>query len=214
MEIAEIKQQLTINQVLDHYNLSANKNGMLCCPFHNDKTPSLQIYPLTNTFCCFSSNCTAGTGDVIEFIRLMEKSNKHEAINKAKTLIHPNPTTTMMKDETIGRIAVMTKYYQSCLQGMSRSPQAKEYAKQRNLNADLLGIGFNGADFYKKWNEVLSESGVQVGLLRKTASGYTPKFKSCLIFTMKDSEGQIVNVYGPASSTVILHQAVPIKEQM
>jgi DNA primase len=200
MEIAEMKASLTINQVLGHYNLSANKNGMLCCPFHNDKTPSLQIYPQTNTFCCFSSNCTAGTGDVIEFIRLMEKSNKHEAINKAKALIHPNPTTTMMKDETIGRIAVMTKYYQSCLQGMSRSPQAKEYAKQRNLNADLLGIGFNGADFYKKWNEVLSESGVQVGLLRKTASGYTPKFKSCLIFTMKNSEGQIVNVYGRSTT--------------
>lgn len=195
MEIAEIKASLTINQVLGHYNLSANKNQMLCCPFHNDKTPSLQIYPQTNTYCCFSSNCTAGTGDVIEFIRLMEKSSKHEAILKAQSLL--NPTTTMTSQtETISRIAVMTKYYQSCLQGMSRSPQAKEYAKQRNLNADLLGIGFNGADFYKKWNEVLSESGVQVGLLRKTASGYTPKFKSCLIFTMKNSEGQIVNVYG------------------
>ena len=29
MEIAEIKQQLTIGQVLDHYNLSADKNNML-----------------------------------------------------------------------------------------------------------------------------------------------------------------------------------------
>jgi DNA primase len=202
MEISEIKAQLTIAQVLDHYNLIANKNQMLCCPFHNDKTPSLQIYPLTNTFCCFSSNCTAGTGDVIEFIRLMEKCTKHEAINKAKTLINPNPTTTMLstENETIGRIAVMTKYYQSCLQGMSRSPQAKEYAEQRHLNADLLGIGFNGAEFYKKWNNVLAESGVQVGLLRKTASGYTPKFKSCLIFTMKNSEGQIVNVYGRSTT--------------
>jgi DNA primase len=203
MEIKDIKARLTILQVLDHYGLKADKNNMLRCPFHNDKTPSLQIYPQTNTYCCFSSNCTAGSGDVIEFIRLMEKCTKHEAINKAKTLINPNPTTTMLspENETVGRIAVMTKYYQSCLQGMSRSPQAKEYAEQRNLNADLLGIGFNGADFYKKWNEVLSESGVQVGLLRKTASGYTPKFKSCLIFTMKNSEGQIVNVYGRSLPT-------------
>jgi DNA primase len=206
MEISEIKSQLTIHQVLEHYGLKADKNHRLSCPFHNDNTPSLQIYPQTNTFCCFSSNCTAGTGDVIEFIRLMEKSSKHGAIVKAQSLI----TTTMLRSkneippkaetETVSRIAVLTKYYQSCLQGMSRSPQAKEYAQQRNLNADLLGIGFNGADFYKKWNEVLSESGVQVGLLRKTASGYTPKFKNCLIFPMKNSEGQIVDVYGRSTT--------------
>ncbi|MEM7109702.1 MAG: CHC2 zinc finger domain-containing protein [Bacteroidota bacterium] len=55
MEISKIKQQLTIGQVLDHYGLkpdSRNKSGtgstyMLHCPFHDDKTPSLQIYPKT-----------------------------------------------------------------------------------------------------------------------------------------------------------------------
>jgi DNA primase len=49
MEITEIKAQLTINQVLDHYGLKANPSKMLCCPFHNDKTPSMQVYPETNT---------------------------------------------------------------------------------------------------------------------------------------------------------------------
>jgi DNA primase len=51
MEISEIKAELTIGQVLDHYNLKVDKNNMLTCPFYNDKTPSLQIYPQTNTFC-------------------------------------------------------------------------------------------------------------------------------------------------------------------
>ncbi|MEM1408184.1 MAG: CHC2 zinc finger domain-containing protein, partial [Bacteroidota bacterium] len=87
MEIPEIKQQLTIGQVLDHYGLKPDRNHMLCCPFHDDKTPSLQIYPKTNTFCCFSSNCNAGTGDVIDFIQLKEQCTKHEAITKAKALL-------------------------------------------------------------------------------------------------------------------------------
>jgi DNA primase len=86
MDIPEIKQQLSLAQVLEHYGLKPDKNDRLHCPFHPDKTPSLQIYPKTNTYCCFSSNCTAGTGDPVQFIQLMEKCNKHEALVKATAL--------------------------------------------------------------------------------------------------------------------------------
>ena len=70
MTLSEIKQQLPISLVLNHYGLKATKHGMLACPFHNDKTPSLQIYFDTNTAYCFSSNCkTHGSSmDVIDFI--------------------------------------------------------------------------------------------------------------------------------------------------
>src|ERR1700744_5313810 len=91
MEITDIKMRLPISQVLQHYGLKPDKNDRLHCPFHLDKTPSLQIYPKTNTYCCFSSNCTAGTGDVIQFIQLMEKCNKHEALVKAASLAGSNP---------------------------------------------------------------------------------------------------------------------------
>jgi hypothetical protein len=86
MEIKEIKTLLSIGLVLQHYGLYPDKHDPLLCPFHPDKTPSLQIYPKTNTWCCFSSNCTAGTGDLIQFIQLMEKCNKHEALMKAASL--------------------------------------------------------------------------------------------------------------------------------
>jgi len=55
MTLTQIKTHLTIDQVLDHYNLTPSKNGMLHCPFHKDKTPSLQIYPKTNTAYCSST---------------------------------------------------------------------------------------------------------------------------------------------------------------
>ena len=58
----------------------------ILCPFHDDKEPSLKIYPLTNTFYCFS--CGA-TGDSIQFIEMYEKLTKHQAIEKAKTLVDP-----------------------------------------------------------------------------------------------------------------------------
>jgi DNA primase len=87
MEIKEIKALLSIETVLRHYSLKPDKNDRLLFPFHPDKTPSLQVYPKTNTFCCFSSNCTAGTGDQIQLIELMEKCNKHEALVKAASLV-------------------------------------------------------------------------------------------------------------------------------
>lgn len=43
MEISEIKQRLKIETVLKHYGLQANRNGMLKCPFHEEKEPSLKI---------------------------------------------------------------------------------------------------------------------------------------------------------------------------
>ena len=53
MEISEIKQRLSIETVLVHYDLHPDKHNLLKCPFHDDKDPSLKIYPETNTFNCF-----------------------------------------------------------------------------------------------------------------------------------------------------------------
>jgi DNA primase len=72
MEITQIKKSLSIRKVLHHYNLEPDKNNMIRCPFHNDKTPSMKIYPDTDTWTCFSSNCKAGSGDTIEFIQKKE----------------------------------------------------------------------------------------------------------------------------------------------
>mgnify|MGYP001059365450 CR=1 FL=1 len=89
MEIAEIKQRLTIGAVLNHYGLRPNRNGMIHCPFHSDKTPSMKVYFDTHTVHCFSGNCAqhGKAIDVIDFIFYYEKCSKHQAILKAKQLL-------------------------------------------------------------------------------------------------------------------------------
>ncbi len=86
MEIRDIKNQLSILTVLTHYQINVDRNGRAICPWHNDKTPSLQVYLNTNSWTCFSSNCKAGSGDQIDMIRLMEKCTEHEAFLKAKVM--------------------------------------------------------------------------------------------------------------------------------
>ena len=69
-QIQEIKERLTLAMLLQHYGLKADKQNRLNCPFHPDKTPSLQLYYKTQTAYCFSINCkTHGKAmDVIDFI--------------------------------------------------------------------------------------------------------------------------------------------------
>lgn len=49
MEIEEIKSKLSLAKVLQHNGLKPDKNLRLNCPFHEDKTPSLQVYYKTHT---------------------------------------------------------------------------------------------------------------------------------------------------------------------
>ena len=73
MTIEQIKEQLSIETVLRHYNLSPNRNGMLCCPFHSDRKASMKVYYETNTVYCFAGTCEVNNLDAIDFIMRMEK---------------------------------------------------------------------------------------------------------------------------------------------
>lgn len=84
--------------VLQYYNLKPDKHNRICCPFHEDKTPSMQVYYKTQTAYCFSSNCkTHGKSlDVIDFIMHRENQDKHNAILKAASMLngHTVPAAT------------------------------------------------------------------------------------------------------------------------
>ena len=148
MEIPEIKSKLTIQEVLHHYNLHPDRNNRLCCPFHPDKTPSLQIYPQTNTAYCFSSNCkTHGKSlDVIDFVMWMEQTDKHTAILKAQELAGIKATAKKTKPTTgqdLSRSAVLTKIFGYFKNGLASSKPAREYAASRNLDPSKIEMGYN-----------------------------------------------------------------------
>ena len=89
MEITEIKQRLTLSMVLNHYGLKADKSHRISCPFHEDKTPSMQLYYKTQTAYCFSANCSTNghSLDVIELVTRLEKTDKHNGILKCVEMI-------------------------------------------------------------------------------------------------------------------------------
>ena len=38
-----IKAAISVKQAAEHYGLKVSHNGMACCPFHNDRHPSLKL---------------------------------------------------------------------------------------------------------------------------------------------------------------------------
>lgn len=60
---SEIKDRLSMPEVARFYGLEMNRAGMACCPFHDDKSPSLKVYD--DHFYCFG--CGA-TGDQTGFV--------------------------------------------------------------------------------------------------------------------------------------------------
>ena len=56
-----VKSTVTPRMAAEHFGLSVSRNGMVCCPFHDDRHPSMKFYD--DHFHCFG--CQA-TGDVIE----------------------------------------------------------------------------------------------------------------------------------------------------
>src|SRR5699024_11647476 len=56
-----------------HYGIHVGRNGMACCPFHNDKTPSMKLDQRYHCFGC------GADGDVIDFAAALYGLGKKEA---------------------------------------------------------------------------------------------------------------------------------------
>ena len=69
-----VKQSVTAKEAAEHYGIAVGRGGMACCPFHDDRHPSMKV---DTRFHCFG--CGAD-GDVIDFTaRLYDLSPKEAA---------------------------------------------------------------------------------------------------------------------------------------
>ena len=85
-----IKAAICVKQAAEHYGLRINRNDMVCCPFHNDRYPSLKLNQ--DYFFCFG--CGA-KGDVIDFVARLFDLSSYEAAQKLASDfgLDPKPPT-------------------------------------------------------------------------------------------------------------------------
>lgn len=176
MEITEIKSRLPIMRLLDHFGLKPDRNNRVNCPLHADKTPSLQIYPDTNTAYCFSAACPTH-GHSMDTIALAEQvghQTKHEAILLCKELAALTSQPIIgHKTAKAKSKAIDYKMIFSMMQlQLKTNEAAKKYAAHRGINILASELGYNPyqSDF--------------------------PHLNNCLIFPLRDQQNKIVSLYG------------------
>ncbi len=132
---SEIKSRLAMPEVARFYGLEMSRVGMACCPFHEDKTPSLKVYD--DHFYCFG--CGA-TGDQTGFVAKLFGLRQIDAEKKisedfglglfdrnfaAPIKIAPNPKYEMQKWISEARLTVkeyLTELYEWHREYAPRNP--------------------------------------------------------------------------------------------
>ena len=72
-----VKQFVTVREAAERYGIEVKRGGMVCCPFHDDKNPSMKLNE--EYFYCFG--CGA-TGDVIDLTARLYNLSPKEAAEK------------------------------------------------------------------------------------------------------------------------------------
>jgi DNA primase len=207
MEIQEIKSKLTISEVIKYYGLKADKQNRLKCPFHDDKTPSMQLYYKTQTAFCFSSNCKINgkAVDVIDFILHKEDCTKHEAIKKAIEIIGgENKTIAPVKNHNVERAMFLERMFTYFKNAVHNSPPAKEYLQSRCIDFKNTEVGYNAGQFHHgaRKDEALIKECLEYGILldlgmkaRTGDTAYKPFGKWCIVFALRNKTNEIVSLY-------------------
>lgn len=69
-----VKQSVSTREAAEFYGIKVRRNGMACCPFHDDKNPSMKVDQRFHCFGCGED------GDVIDFTaKLFDLSSKEAA---------------------------------------------------------------------------------------------------------------------------------------
>lgn len=181
--LEELKYKCDIVTIVSQYVPLVKKGGkyFCCCPFHNEKTPSMCVNTDGQYYHCFG--CGA-SGDVITFVMEMESVDYPEAVSiladKAGLTLpeyRSDPEAGRKKDkkETLKRLMRdVALYYHSNLVKRPEGEEARKYLEGRGIPPEMwvrfglgLSLGYDQMTGYMRRKgytvENLRDCGLAVG---------------------------------------------------
>ena len=178
------------------------------CPFHSEKTPSMVVYPDTQSFFCFG--CGAG-GDVISFIMRIENLDYVEAVKflaQRVGMTVPEGGTedraSRMKPIILEITRLAARFYHDTLKSPAGEP-GRAYFAGRQLTPKTMvkyGLGYapNSWDAlrnYLKEKGFSYEQMAEAGVVNKGRSGgYYDAFRNRVMFPIIDLRKNVIGFGG------------------
>ena len=215
-QIEKLKSEVSLLSLIESQGYQPVKQGKdyaICCPFHEEKTPSLIISPSSNLFNCFG--CGAA-GSVIDWvIKTQGVSFRHAAeilLNDTSALAAPSQpikqTTTrklatlLSEDVEAGQLLnQVVDFYHEALQ---QSPEALAYLESRGLgdqeliNRFKLGyanrtLGYRLPDKKRQAGAAVRGKLQEIGIFRDSGHEH---FTGSIVVPVLNESGQVVEMYG------------------
>lgn len=137
----EIKSRLTMSEVLCGYGFKLIRGDKLCCPFHNEKTPSFGIYKNGRRYHCFG--CGAD-GDVITFTMEYFGLDFNDALRR------------LNEDFSLGLINSKPTTRREMVKAIEAARERKEARRKREAAAEKLTTAYWEAfDRWKGYDDAL-----------------------------------------------------------
>jgi len=183
-------------------------NYKACCPFHNEKTPSLVISPAKGKFKCFG--CGEG-GDAIEFIKKHEGVDFPEALKigakKLNFVFEFDKKENDFNDAEYKRresfhlmMAKVSEFFEGELK---KSAAAQKYIATRDFETgNDFSIGFAPAGNklleFADANGIKRNSLLEMGLIKENddKNGFYDFFRNRIMFPISNPRGKIVGFTG------------------
>lgn len=202
----ELEARNPIEEVASSYvNLKRRgKNLVGLCPFHNEKTPSFNIYPGSNSFYCFG--CNKG-GDVIAFVMGVENLDFPEAVRwlaqrAGMTVPEDGVDDSMSRLRT--RILEINRetarFYFKTLSTPEGRP-GLEYFRRRGLDSATIrhfGLGYSPDSGFALVNHLKAmgytqQEMVQADVARLSKKGHPyDRYRGRAMFPILDLRGNVV----------------------
>jgi DNA primase len=184
-DIEQIKQRNPIEEVMSRHGLVLLRSGSKLagrCPFHDDETPSLVVYPETRSFYCFG--CGA-SGDVIDFVRRTQGVGFRAALERLNDGTDgadgtvpqaANPLRDGLSlDDRLILTAASAIYHETLL----RTPPALKYLEDRGIGQPVMRrcrLGYSDGRSLRQYlqrRRLSLRRATQMGLLWKNGGGET-----------------------------------------
>lgn len=174
------------------------------CPFHNDRSPSMNVNPRMGIYKCFA--CGAG-GDVIKFVQEFEKIGFVEALRQVagRSGIAVPDNLGAGSKENADKTALVLQANQIALQvyteTLGKTPSWSQYLQERGLKPETvkkfqIGCAPDQPDRIRQLAEAKKVPGkafVEAGILGVAAGGRVyDRFGGRLIFPIFNLSGRVI----------------------